>query len=197
MFRCSSQTSAYTFYGAFQCTLVCLGFLEEHQLLTRMVANPETGGARLLSYPELFNVVMYYNSRTFSLGVFCLLISIVLFCFAMYQSYLVLCNKTTNETFKIEDASYHLKRLRHTYAEYEKKLCAMEGEGKREETCGEAVDGDDGGGSGVSGVEEVSREGLETLGLRIKDMEDILGRNIYDKGWRGNCWEILRPPSDD
>mmetsp|Transcript_11556 Transcript_11556/g.32438 ORF Transcript_11556/g.32438 Transcript_11556/m.32438 type:complete len:364 (-) Transcript_11556:607-1698(-) len=111
------MTGTYTLYGAYLTWQVAMDFLEDNRIWEKTIFDVDLNARRLVGPWEAFQVLLYYQARNSTLGVFCFLITIVLYAFALYSFYQVAINKTTNESFKYSDARSLIKHLEERLAE--------------------------------------------------------------------------------
>lgn len=155
---------------------------------------------------------LVYGGTVFPLGLFCGIISIVLYCFLGYHLMLIARNTTTNETFKWSDYMRYVKyyRFKLKQKEAEDRVKAM-----KQELGEEEIDSKDNSKKSNKEKKEQATNGKDgdnnktkrppppTLEEMMKDPPkftvDSKGRphveNIYQRGIFRNFYEVFFPPS--
>jgi palmitoyltransferase ZDHHC4 len=101
-------TASLTSYATYMIYYIEKGILVANNLLeyTYQDAN---GVTKSLSWGYLFQVLVVHTAPVVGLGMFCVVVTLVLFTFLGYHMWLIKENTTTNETFKWKDLKYELK----------------------------------------------------------------------------------------
>uniref|UniRef100_A0A6B2L7H0 Palmitoyltransferase n=1 Tax=Arcella intermedia TaxID=1963864 RepID=A0A6B2L7H0_9EUKA len=154
------STGAVCMYCSYLCFGVLYGIASKEGFLTTKVQFPD-GTLRYLPYSYIFQYFTYYFGALVGLGMFCGLISLVLYGFFGYHCYLVAKNTTTNESFKWEDLA--------AYVRYKEQLAASKGKADPRPT-----------------LSAPSSEALVERDLKRSDLV-----NTYNNGVRQNFYEVF------
>jgi len=95
------STGAVCNYCSYLCFYVLYGILEEKQIFNAVIRTQY--GDIPVSWTHIFQYLTYYHGILLGLGLFCGLISFVLYGFGLYHCFLISKNTTTNESFKWDD----------------------------------------------------------------------------------------------
>lgn len=132
----------------------------------------EIGEIGPIPYTYLLQYAIIEGGTVFPLGLFCFIMSLVLFAFLGYHLWLIFWNTTTNETFKWDDyrrfTRLYVKKLK------EKDSNAMDPKKRAE----------------AKKIEEM-KPPLYTLDKKGR----VVVTNIYDKGFLSNLKEVFFPAS--
>jgi hypothetical protein len=113
---------------------------------------------------------LFTGRTTVALGLFCAVISIVLFFFAGYHIFLIKRNETTNETYKRKDYRRYVNHYLKAKREAEQ---SKEGNQKS----------------------KPKKEELPEPIFKLDKNGKVVIENIYNKGFLSNLKEVLNPPS--
>jgi len=199
---------AFLFSTAFLCMYCCwvafyilLGIVDSKGLLKIQYKDPDTGIVGGIPWAYILQYVIVSGGTVFPLGLFCGIISLVLYAFLGYHCWLIFWNTTTNESFKWYDyeryAKYYVRKLKEKEAKKSKDN-DPKNPGKSKNTKDSKVD------TPKNGKKGNQKEGNKKE-KRFKDLSrpfytlDKKGRvqveNTYNKGIFGNFGEVLFPRS--
>eukprot|EP01125_Pyxidicula_operculata_P022886 TRINITY_DN9659_c0_g1_i1.p2 TRINITY_DN9659_c0_g1~~TRINITY_DN9659_c0_g1_i1.p2 ORF type:complete len:294 (+),score=17.63 TRINITY_DN9659_c0_g1_i1:1498-2379(+) len=95
-------------YCSWLCSQVIRGYIFQNKLF-ELNYTDEFGAIRNLPTSYVIQIVLYHHGPICGLGLFCAIISVVLYIFFLYNCYLVSRNYTTNESFKWDDVKEVVK----------------------------------------------------------------------------------------
>jgi len=170
------STATLCTYCGYLAGMVLWGMMQQRGLLSMTMKDP-SGRLIPIPYTYIFQYCVVNGGTTFALGTFCAIIAVVLYAFWAYHFYLIVQNTTTNETYKWGDYAKYVKY----YLENHKEELNKEQPIKVKKT-------------GKKGRSDTDEE-MPPPKFKVNAKGRYIFKNTYDKGFLGNVWELLSPPS--
>jgi len=182
----TAATCAYCLWGN---TMILWGMLEEKGLFKMLVRDPNTGQVGPVPWQYLLQYSIVQGGTVFPLGMFCGILSLVLFAFWAYHCWLIFLNTTTNEGFKWSDYERYVKyyiRKKNDHEESKKQGQGAEQKDKKKQQKG----------TGDTSTKQPRKfEELEEPLFRLDAKGKLKLDNIYNQGLFANFGEVLFPKS--
>jgi len=183
-------------YCAYLCGYVLLGLLQQRGIFKMVYKDPTTGQLSPVPYSVMIQYCLMQGASLFPLAVFTAIISLVMFIFATYHIWLIRKNTTTYESYKWSDYMAYISYYRSQMKKLD-ELTAQSSTPSDVSTSGSLTERK---GKSSQLTEEQQKQIADIkLMPKPKFQMDAQGRihlrNIYNKGFKANLYEVFFPPS--